>query len=58
MNRSILVLLAAAATVLFLVLNFTVDDAGTIFLILAVLAGLLTAYLIITRSRGGNHPST
>ena len=54
MNRSMLVLLAAAATVLFLVLNFTVDDAGTIFLILAVLAGALTVYLIVTRSRGGN----
>jgi hypothetical protein len=57
-NRSILVLLAAAATILFLVLNFTVDDAGTIFLILAVLAGVLTVYLIVTRGRSGNPPTT
>lgn len=43
--------LAGALALLFLVLNFVVEDAGTIFLILAVLAGVVAAYLF---SRPGN----
>jgi hypothetical protein len=34
----------ALLTVVFIVLNFTVQDAGTIFLILAVVAGIGAGY--------------
>ncbi len=42
-NRALAVVLALL-TVAFVVLNFTVDGAGTIFLILAVAAGFGAAY--------------
>ncbi|HEX2178108.1 MAG TPA: hypothetical protein VHL54_01120 [Actinomycetota bacterium] len=44
MNNRNLALIAAVLAVLFLVLNFTMD-AGTVFLILAVLSGVAAAYL-------------
>lgn len=42
-NRAVAVVLTLL-TVLFVVLNFTVDDAGTIFLILAVASGIGAVY--------------
>jgi len=45
-----LAILAAILTVVFVVLNFTVEDAGTLFLILAVASGIATVYLA-SRSR-------
>jgi len=42
-NRAVAVVLALL-TILFVVLNFTVEDAGTIFLILAVAAGFGAGY--------------
>jgi hypothetical protein len=45
MNNHNLAILAAVATVLFIVLNFTVENAGTLFIILAVVSGLASAYL-------------
>ena len=42
-NRAVAVVLALL-TILFVVLNFTVEDAGTIFLVLAVAAGLGAGY--------------
>ena len=44
MDNRTLAMVVAALAVLFLVLNF-VTDAGTIFLILAVVAALLAGYL-------------
>ena len=49
---AVLVLLA----VVFLVLNFTLDDAGTLLLLLAVACGIGAAYLFTT-SRSGNRRS-
>lgn len=43
-NYRALALVLALLTVAFIVLNFTVEDAGTIFLILAVAAGFGAAY--------------
>ena len=43
-NYRALAVVLALLTVAFVVLNFTVEDAGTIFLILAVAAGLGSAY--------------
>jgi len=40
MNNRTIAALLALLTVVFVVLNFTVEDAGTIFLILAVVAGI------------------
>lgn len=42
-NRAIALVLALLAVV-FVVLNFTLEDAGTLFLILAVAAGLGAGY--------------
>ncbi|MDH3731377.1 MAG: hypothetical protein OES13_09705 [Acidimicrobiia bacterium] len=42
-NRAVAVVLALL-TILFVVLNFTVEDVGTIFVILAVAAGLGAGY--------------
>ena len=44
MNNRILAGLLALLTIVSVVLNFTVDDAGTIFLILAVAAGFGAVY--------------
>jgi hypothetical protein len=44
MKNRILAGLLALLTIVFVVLNFTVDDAGTIFLILAVAAGFGAVY--------------
>jgi len=43
-NNRAIALVLALLTVLFVVLNFTVEDAGTIFLILAVAAGFGAGY--------------
>ena len=45
MNNRAIALVLALLTVLFVVLNFTVEDAGTIFLIFAVAAGFGAGYL-------------
>jgi hypothetical protein len=42
-NRAVAVVLALL-TIVFVVLNFTLEDAGTIFLILAVAAGFGAGY--------------
>lgn len=44
MSYRTLAALLALLTVAFLVLNFTVEGAGTIFLILALAAGFTSAY--------------
>lgn len=44
MSYRTLAVLLALLTVAFIVLNFTVEGAGTIFLILAVAAGFASAY--------------
>ena len=44
MNNRALAVGLALLTILFVVLNFTVEDAGTIFLILAVAAGFGAGY--------------
>jgi len=44
MNNRTIAALLALLTVVFVVLNFTVEDAGTIFLILAVAAGIGAGY--------------
>ena len=44
MNNKSLALVAGILTVLFVVLNFTVENMGTLFLVLAVLSGLATVY--------------
>ncbi len=44
MNNRVLALALVLLTVAFVVLNFTVEGAGTIFLLLAVAAGLGAAY--------------
>jgi hypothetical protein len=41
---------AALLAVLFVILNFVVDDAGTLFLILAVVAAAAAGYFL-TRDR-------
>jgi hypothetical protein len=46
MNNRALAGLFALLTVIFVVLNFTIDDAGTIFLILAVAAGIGAGYFL------------
>lgn len=43
MNRRSLAIVLAVLAVIFLVLNFT-TDAGTVFLILAVVAGIAAVY--------------
>jgi membrane protein implicated in regulation of membrane protease activity len=50
MNNRALAVGAAVLAVVFVVLNFTVVDAGTLFLILAVAAAVASAYFF-TRSR-------
>jgi Flp pilus assembly protein TadB len=45
MNNRNLAMLAALAAVVFVVLNFTVENVGTLFLILAVISGLVAVYL-------------
>ena len=50
MSTRNLAMVAAALAVLFLVLNFTVEGAGTLFLILGVLALIAAGYLF-SRSR-------
>ena len=44
MNNRTIAALLALLTVVFVVLNFTVEEAGTIFLILAVAAGIGAGY--------------
>jgi hypothetical protein len=44
MNNRVLALALVLLTVAFVVLNFTVEGAGTIFLLLAVAAGFGAAY--------------
>lgn len=44
MNNRALALVLGLLTVLFIALNFTVEDAGTIFLILAVATGIGAGY--------------
>jgi hypothetical protein len=44
MNDQVLAVVLALLTVLFVVLNFTIEDAGTIFLFLAVAAGFGAGY--------------
>lgn len=46
-----------ALTVVFLVLNFAVDDGGTIFLILAVATALLAVYVAGSRGDRGRDGS-
>jgi hypothetical protein len=43
-NNRILAVVLALLTVAFVVLNFTVEGAGTVFLLLAVAAGFGAAY--------------
>ena len=43
-NSRILAVVLALLTVAFVVLNFTVEGAGTVFLLLAVAAGFGAAY--------------
>ena len=50
MNSRMLGLGAALLAVLFVILNFVVDDAGTLFLILAVVAAAAAGYFL-TRDR-------
>ena len=44
MNNRTVAFSLALLTILFVVLNFTVEDAGTIFLILAVATGIGAGY--------------
>ncbi|MDH3470432.1 MAG: hypothetical protein OEM94_03850 [Acidimicrobiia bacterium] len=44
MNNRALAVVLTLLTIIFVVLNFTVEDAGTIFLILAVAAGFGAGY--------------
>ena len=44
MNNRVLAVALVLLTVAFVVLNFTVESAGTIFLLLAVAAGFGAAY--------------
>ena len=53
MNNRFLAGLLAGLVVVFLVLNFTVDNAGTLFLLLAVAAGVGCGLLLLTRGRTG-----
>jgi membrane protein implicated in regulation of membrane protease activity len=53
MNNRALAVAAAVLAVVFVVLNFTVDDAGTLFLILAVAAAVASGFLF-NRSRRSN----
>ena len=46
MNDRVLAALMGVLTVIFLVLNFLIDDAGTLFLILAVASALAAAYFV------------
>jgi hypothetical protein len=46
MNSRTFGLGAALLAVLFVILNFVVADAGTLFLILAVLAGVAAGYFL------------
>lgn len=48
MDKRVVAALLAALAVVFLVLNFTVDDAGTLFLLLAVACGLGAAFLFVS----------
>jgi uncharacterized membrane protein len=50
MNNRTLGLGAALLAVLFVILNFAIEDAGTLFLILAVAAGVAAGYFL-TRDR-------
>jgi hypothetical protein len=43
-NNRVLAVVLALLTVAFVVLNFTVEGAGTVFLLLAVAAGFGAAY--------------
>ena len=45
MDKRLIAALLAALAVVLLVLNFTMDDAGTVFLLLAVACGLGAAFL-------------
>jgi membrane protein implicated in regulation of membrane protease activity len=49
MNSRTLGLSAALLAVLFVILNFTVEGAGTLFLILAVVAGVAAGYFLSRR---------
>jgi hypothetical protein len=50
MNNRSLAIGAAVLAVVFVVLNFAVEDAGTLFLILAVVAAVASGYFF-TRGR-------
>lgn len=45
MDKRLAAALLASLAVVFLVLNFTMDNAGTLFLLLAVACGLGAAFL-------------
>ena len=49
MNQRTLGIVLAAVAVILLILNFTVLDQGTVFLVLAVVVGLVAAYLLARR---------
>ncbi len=53
MDKRLIAAVLAVLAVVLLVLNFTLDDTGTLFLLLAVACGLGAAYLFTT-SRSGN----
>ena len=44
MNKRTIALVLALLTVVFVVLNFTIEDAGTNFLVLAVATGIGAGY--------------
>jgi len=56
MDKRLVAAVLAVLAVVLLVLNFTVDDAGTLFLLLAVASALGAAYLFAS-SRSGNRRS-
>lgn len=50
MDNKKLAIIFAVQTAIFVFLNFNLEDAGTIFLILAVINGLLAAYYFKNQS--------
>ncbi len=56
MDKRLVAAALAVLAVVLLVLNFTLDDAGTLFLLLAVACGVGAAYLFTT-SRSGDRRS-
>ncbi len=56
MDKRLIAAVLAVLAVVLLVLNFTLDDAGTLLLLLAVACGVGAAYLF-TISRSGDRRS-